>query len=144
MEEKNDAANSSLTAMSIDALRSSQQGFEELQSLFKKCGELFDKGDDAGGLELLQSDLVPKLMEFANFLASFMGNSAVDLDAALCAEFSTTCDSFQEVLKTLLSEMEKSNFTEVGDILRFDLADLISSISRLFPRLAENLESGKK
>jgi len=144
MEEKNDGLGVDLNTMSIDALRASQPGFEELQALFKKCGELFDRGDDRGGMGALSSELMPKLLEFANFLAAFMGGSLGEISPELRTEFSSKCDAYQDVLKNLLAEMEKKNLTEVGDILRFDLADLVTAISHLFPRLADDLESKKK
>ena len=40
-------------------------------------------------------------------------------------------------MKNSGDETEAGNFTEVGDILRFDFFDLLDSLSALFPQIAE-------
>ena len=55
------------------------------------------------------------------------------------SRISSTCETFQTLLATLLSEIESRNYIEVADILRFDLTDLMLSFGNLFPEIASEL-----
>ena len=139
MVDQNSDATGKATEMTTKVLRQSGPAFEEFRAMFKDCSDSFDRGDDEAGRQTLVNEVIPQLREFAGFCASLL-DSTGDVSAALRGEFVAKCESFEEILTTLVEELEGQNLTEVGDILRFDLVDLMMAFSALFPKLADDLQ----
>ena len=125
----------------INALRNSEVGFKEMASTFGQCGDLFDQGRDAEGAALLTQKLFPELTEFAGFLAALRSNTRDMLSPAMSAKLVSICAEFEKILGLMTKELAGSNFIEIGDIIRFDLSDMLRSFSKVFTEMAGEMES---
>lgn len=139
MVDQSGDAPGKVTEMTTKVLRQSGPAFEEFRAMFKDCSDAFDRGDDESGRTTLVEEVIPRLREFAGFCATLLDSTGA-ATPALRSEFVAKCESFEEILTTLVTELEGQNLTEVGDILRFDLVDLMMAFASLFPRLADDLQ----
>ena len=128
-----------IRTMTITALRQSQPGLDEFLRLFSDCSGYFDKNENAKGLEQLKA-MLPQLKDFARFCATIIDVCHDHLPEQLTAQFISVCETFESMLSTLVGEAETNNYVEVGDIIRFDFCDVMSSFSEIFPKLATELE----
>ena len=129
-----------LTSTLIHALENSQQGFDEFKTMFSNCASAFELGKDAEGIEILTAVLQP-LNDFSNFCANISSTHALLIPEELLIDFTKQCETFKTLVEELLTEMEDKNYIEVGDILKYDLGDLICAMSVSFPKIAEALKS---
>ncbi|NQZ56093.1 MAG: hypothetical protein HRT88_01295 [Lentisphaeraceae bacterium] len=127
--------NHELTEMLIHALENSQVGFDSFKESFQQCASAFEIGNDQEGVRVL-TELIDPLKGFSRFCADMIGSHVENIPEELFNELGTQCETFQNLLADILEEMESSNFVEVGDILKYDLGDLISSMSESFPTIA--------
>ncbi|MCM8530360.1 MAG: hypothetical protein NE330_04300 [Lentisphaeraceae bacterium] len=128
-----------LTEMLINALENSNGGFDELKSQFNVCADAFEIGDDAKGLQTL-AGLLGNLKDFSNFCADMISTHHETISEELMCDLTDQCELFQNLLGDMVQEMEESNFVEVGDILKYDLSDLITQMSQTFPTIAKSLK----
>jgi hypothetical protein len=62
------------------------------------------------------------------------------IKSELMEKLTEQCELFQSLLGDMVQEMEEKNFVEVGDILKYDLGDLVIQMSTFFPEIAESLK----
>lgn len=126
------------------ALESSQTGLTELKELFKKAASSFDSGDDKEALRIISADLIPKIKAFFTFCASLVNANADVLEPALADKLASVFERSNTVMKTLAKETEAKNYTEVGDLLRFDFSDLLSEYGVILAEVSKNFKSSGK
>ncbi|MCH2204315.1 MAG: hypothetical protein MK132_00370 [Lentisphaerales bacterium] len=125
--------------MLIHALDNSQNGFSELKRMFNECADAFEIGDDVKGLTVM-NQILPSLSDFSNFCADMITTHHHQINDELMNQLTEQCEQFQSLLGDMVAEMEDSNLVEVGDILKYDLGDLVVQISKTFPQIAEALK----
>ena len=128
----------------LAALESSQTGLSELKDLFKKAASSFDAGDDNAALSMISTELIPKIKAFFGFCASLVNTQADVLDPALAERLAGLFERSNTVMKTLSKETEARNYTEIGDLLRFDFSDLVSEYGVLLAEVSASFKSSKK
>ncbi len=133
-----------LDDMTIKALEESKAGFDVFSQMFKKCSDFYDNGSDFNGTELLTKEIIPSLQDFAAFCASLLETTFGKIKTDTQNKFEENCKNFETLLQSLLEEMKGKNYIEVGDILRFDLFDLMKDFAEIFETMAKNLQSSKK
>ncbi|OGV54732.1 MAG: hypothetical protein A2X49_09675 [Lentisphaerae bacterium GWF2_52_8] len=121
----------------IYALESSQDAFIKLKEAFKASSESFDLGNDAIGLQLIKDEIIPQLSNLYQFCYTLINVFDAVLSDDVREEMQSSFASLEALMRTLTDETEAGNFTEVGDILRFDLSDQINQLSVSFPKIAE-------
>lgn len=125
------------------SLRKSQEEFDAIKVLFQTISDKFDSGEDGEGLALIKDDVIPKLSHLYEFCFT-LGNVFTDvIGEKLEKQLTSTLNSMDTLMKTLGEETGKGNFTEVGDLLRFDYFDLINELSELFKTLCVCFETSK-
>lgn len=134
-EEETKTESLKLKEMLIHALENSQNGFDSFNSSFQQCANAFEIGNDTDGMKIL-TELINPLKSFSQFCADVMRLPNSDIPENLFNELQSQCQTFQELLTDILEEMQSNNFVEVGDILKYDLGDLISSMGESFPKIA--------
>lgn len=132
--------NQELTEMLIHALDNSSNGFDELKRMFNECADAFEIGDDVTGLKVM-NQILPSLGDFSNFCADMISTHHEKISNELMGKLTEQCEQFQSLLGDMVEEMEDSNLVEVGDILKYDLGDLITQMSKTFPEISEALRN---
>ena len=128
-----------LTQLLIHALENSAKGFNELKEMFTTCANAFEVGDDVTGLQEIHM-ILPCLGDFSNFCADMISSHHQEIKSGLMDTLSEQCEQFQSLLGDMVQEMEDKNFVEVGDILKYDLGDLVVQMDKTFPLIAESLK----
>jgi len=124
-------------------LDKSPQEFEKMKVLFKKVSDCFDVGDDINGLQILSNEVFPMVRSLAEFCSSIFDYHLRVLGEDVGYEFCERLKQLNNLLATLAEETHKSNLTEVGDILRFDMYDFINELETFFPEIRKCFEESK-
>ena len=125
-----------LTQILIHALNNSQEGFSTFKKMFNDCANSFEVGEDAKGMQIISS-LIQPLQEFCNFCADIMSTHSYMIDEENLNLLKEQCNQLESLMGELVKEMEDGNFVEVGDILKYDMGDLTTQMSKSFPKVAE-------
>ncbi len=139
----NDDRDLSIRDATILALRNSQQGLAELKGLFSKASGHFDSGEDDEGLNIIAGDVIPRIKAFFGFCKSLVDINHQTITEANGVKLGELFVRSEALMKKLFAETEARNFTEVGDILRFDFSDLLSEYGVLLPALVEDFKNSK-
>lgn len=134
----------SVREATIVALESSKAGIDDLKALFKKTAAAFDSGDDKTALNLIGSELIPKIKAFFGFFSSIVTTNGDVLDPSVAEKLSGLFERSNAVMKSLSKETEAKNYSEVGDLLRFDFSDLVSEYGSILDKVSENFKSSTK
>ena len=125
----------------IHALDNSQDGFVLFKQNFDECALAFEVGDNAKGLKLVEG-LSKPIQDFLRFCVDTVSTHAEYIGEDLFNKLCGQCESFENLIKEVLVEMEEENYVEVGDILKYDLGDLIGQMAIIFPKLSEAVTKG--
>lgn len=126
-----------LREASIFTLEQSQGELDKLKEMLKRASQEFDQGNDAEGLNIIQNEIIPQIKNLSEFCNTMLNNFGGIFEEEALNEFLKEYTALGELLMTLAKETEKGDFTEVGDILRFDLTDLLTELAGTFPKLIE-------
>lgn len=126
----------------IFALNNSEDGLKLFQEKFKDISEAFEVGKIAEAASLLKEILGP-IAEFSQFLADVLTTIHAFISEESYGELTVKCERLESFLNEMLTEMEDENFLELGDIMRFDLGDLMKEFDALFPKLADEITANK-
>ncbi len=118
----------------------SPQEFERMKALFKRASDAFDMADDQNGLQLLSDEVFPIVRSLAEFCSSIFDYHLSILGEEVGFEFCEKVKRLNELLTELAEQTNNGNFTEVGDILRFDMFDFITDLEGFFPRIRKCFE----
>jgi len=129
-----------ITDMLIHALDNSQAGFKSFKEVFAQCSAAFELGNDQEGIKLLSSILSP-IKDFTSFCAEITRTHGQSIPPEIFGEFEQQCSTFKDLITDMLEEMEEGNYVEVGDILKYDLGDLIDAMSVTFPKISNSLKN---
>lgn len=124
--------------MTLAALRETPDALGEFRQAFLDCAAAFEQGEDSGALERLQG-IVPHLSEFATFCVLVFESVGTCLPTACMAEFKQRCLTLEEYLSGLFGEVERGNYAEVADILRWDMIPITQEFGRLFTETSKAL-----
>ncbi|MBN2643467.1 MAG: hypothetical protein JXR78_17580 [Victivallales bacterium] len=145
MEKNNDTKLDDLTireAMLL-VLDKSPMEFARMKDAFKRVSDCFDLGDDVNGLQILSEEVFPLVRSLAEFCTSIFDHHLLVLGEDVGYEFCEKLKQLNELLTTLAEETHSGNFTEIGDILRFDMMDFISGLDDFFPEIRKCFEAGE-
>ena len=81
------------------------------------------------------NQILPSLGDFSNFCADMITTHHDKINDGMMDQLTDQCEQFQSLLGDMVAEMEDSNLVEVGDILKYDLGDLVIQMSKLSHRL---------
>ncbi len=127
------------------AIGKSAEGLKEIKDIFLEAASAFDTGKDREGLQVIEGTLIPRLSAFYQFCVAIKDSHADVIGPELAERLGVKFKQLEAVMDSLAKETEAGNFTEVGDILRFDFHDLLSEMSAIFPELARKFsESSDK
>lgn len=126
-----------LREASIFTLEQSQGELDKLKEMLKSASQKFDQGNDAEGLNIIQTEIIPQIKNLSEFCNTMLNDFGGIFKEEALNEFLKEYTALGELLMTLAQETEKGDFTEVGDILRFDLTDLLTELAGTFPKLIE-------
>ncbi|MCM8528206.1 MAG: hypothetical protein NE327_16910 [Lentisphaeraceae bacterium] len=129
-----------ITEELINALNNSQDGFTAFKKMFNDCANAFEVGKDAEGLQIIK-DLIQPLQDFCYFCADVLSTHAHMIADDKLDLLKEQCESLESLMGELVKEMEDGNYVEVGDILKYDFGDLTSQMSKIFPEVAESIQS---
>ncbi len=121
-------------------LDKSPQEFERMKALFKRTSDAFDMADDQGGLQLISDEVFPVIRSLAEFCSSIFDYHLSILGEEVGFEFCEKLKRLNTLLTELAEETSNGNFTEVGDILRFDMFDFITDLEGFFPKIRKCFE----
>ncbi|MDD3118346.1 MAG: hypothetical protein PHQ27_04155 [Victivallales bacterium] len=116
-------------------LDQSPQEFAQMKALFKQVSDAFDAADDQIGLQLISEKVFPMIRSLAAFCGTIFDYHLAILGDETGVRFCAALQRLHELLAELAEETGNGNFTEVGDILRFDFFDFITDLEALFPQL---------
>jgi len=134
----------SVREATLAVLENSKDGIKEIKDICCKISNCFDTGKDREGLQMVGDELIPRIKAFFGFCKSLVDANADIFNPALQQKLVEKFKRSDEVMKSLKKESEASNFTEVGDLLRFDFSDLFSEYSALLPEIAEAFKKSTK
>lgn len=132
-----------LQTKTVEALRNAQSGLNEFKSRFQQCSDTFDSGDDNGALQIFR-DMLDGLREFSAFCSALMENCPYYASQEECEKLNSKCERLHRLMENIVNHSEKQNFTEVSDILRYDMSELMDEFGTLFPDLADAVEAHKE
>ena len=118
-------------------LDKSPEEFERMKTLFKQVSDAFDAADDQTGLMLISDKVFPIIRSLTEFCGAIFDYHLSILGEDVGSEFCAKVKRLNELLVELAEETNNGNFTEVGDILRFDLFDFIVDLEEFFPRVRD-------
>jgi len=133
-----------LREKTIFVLEKSQEEFKKLKDSFKNASDAFDAGRDQDGLELIRDSIIPQVSSFYEFCFTMVNAFDDVMDEVLLARFKEKFNCLDAIMKTLSKETESGNFTEIGDILRFDFTDLFNEFSALFPEVIKSFKESTR
>ena len=142
MMTETDADTAKLKDDLIFALNNSEDGLKLFQEKFKDVSEAFEVGKIAEAAAVLKEVLGP-ISEFSQFLADVLTTIPPYVSEESYGELTMKCERLESFLNEMLTEMEDENFLELGDIMRFDLGDLMKEFDALFPKLADEISASK-
>jgi hypothetical protein len=126
-----------LREASIFTLEQSKEGLETLKELLKKASQEFDQGNDNEGLDIILKKISPQIKGLSEFCNTMLHDFGGIFEEETLEEFFKEYTTLGDLMLTLANETEKGDFTEVGDLLRFDLSDLLDELDETFPKLSE-------
>ena len=121
-------------------LDKSPQEFERMKNLFKQASDAFDMANDQLGLQLISDEVFPIIRSLAEFCTSIFNYHLNILGDDIGFEFCEKVKRLNQLLTELAQETNSGNFTEVGDILRFDMFDFIADLEAFFPQIRKCFE----
>lgn len=124
----------------ILSLERSHEEFENLRKSFQVISEHFDAGRDAEGLTQIVNEVIPKIEPLQSFCFTLGDTFAEIIGEELLDELIAKVNAVHDIVETLEEETENGNFTEVGDILRFDFYDLVNELDSLFPKMTQKFK----
>ncbi|OGV31293.1 MAG: hypothetical protein A2020_01585 [Lentisphaerae bacterium GWF2_45_14] len=139
-----DGSEMTIRDATVFTLEKSLDELKKINADFKKASGLFEEAKDSEALSLIASEIVPQirnLFEFCHTILSIFGDV---LDQPLREQLQNKYLSLEELMNGLIDETSKGNLTEVGDIMRFDFADLLNDISMIFPKVADCFRKSEK
>lgn len=142
MMTETDADMEQLKADLVFALNNSAEGLKIFQEKFTEVSEAFEVGKIAEAAGTLKEVLGP-IAEFSQFLADVITTIHPYISEDSFGELTMKCERLESFLNEMLNEMEDENFLELGDIMRFDLGDLMKEFDVLFPKLADEITADK-
>lgn len=116
-------------------LDKSPQEFDLMKDSFKRASDAFDMADDQAGLEIVSKEIFPHVRSLTEFCTSIYEYHLNVLGAETGKDFCDRLARLNDLLRRLAMETDAGNFTEVGDILRFDLYDFITDLGLFFGRI---------
>jgi len=123
-----------LVEMTITALQGAQPALQQFNSIFLAISNAIDEGNNTDAMETLQQ-MTPRLCEFAHFCAALVEQTVLFLPESLTEELMQKCQSFSTIVGMIVAEGEEHNVIEIGDVLRFEMSDLIEDFIGLFGRM---------
>lgn len=133
-----------LRETTIFVIEKSQDEFKKLKEAFKTTSDFLDAGKDLDGLNHVKEKIIPQISSFYEFCFTMMNSFDDVMGPDLAERLKEKFTNLDNLMKTLTNETEARNFTEVGDLLRFDFTDLINEFSVLFPEIAESFKTSKR
>lgn len=125
----------------VHVINESENEFSSLKEAFRESAEKFDSGDDLAGLQIIQEKIVKRLSNLSEFCFTICNVFGEVVGEELKKKISAQNESLDKLMKVMTEETGKGNFTEVGDLLRFDCFDLINGFSSVFPKIAERFKN---
>jgi|GEM_PF-2401368 len=111
--------------------------FVILKENFKRASDAFDVADDQTGLQIIAAEIWPRVKGLAEFCNSLYETHIQTLGM----EHGRSMYEYNLRLKDLLAKLDREtgaeNFTEVGDLLRFDFSDLVGELEPFFLTLRQ-------
>ncbi len=129
--------------LTISALDASSIEFRKLKKVFNDVSDTFDDGDNQVGLELIQDDVANGIGALENFVLTVFTQFSNVLTTKLKKNITDNISTMQELFTNLTEETVKGNFTEVGDILRFDFSEFIEELASVFVNISKELKELK-
>jgi hypothetical protein len=142
-EEEDQTRDVSIREGTIYSLEQSQTEFSSLKDLFRAVSDAFDSGQDQDALNQLKSNVIPRVRAFHQFCEVLFEQFSAVLPTELADDLASKLLAIREMVVSLTNETEKGNFTEVGDILRFDFYDIVNDCTSLFPKLVDFFRESK-
>ncbi|OGV56740.1 MAG: hypothetical protein A2017_09750 [Lentisphaerae bacterium GWF2_44_16] len=133
-----------LRETTIFVLDKSQDEFKKLKEALKTTSDSFDAGKDTEGLNNIKSVVIPQISSFYEFCFTMINSFDDVMGPDITGRLKEKFENLDTLLKTLTNETETGNFTEIGDLLRFDLTDLINEFSVLFPEISETFKTSTR
>ena len=134
----------SVREATLAALESSQAGLSELKELFKKASLAFESGDDQGALRIIAAEIIPRIKAFFGFCKTLVDSNADVFSQENAKNMANLFIRSDKVMKELFSQTGAKNYTEVGDLLRFDFNDLLSEYGVALSKVADNFKNSQK
>ncbi len=128
----------------IFALDNSEKAFEEFRKCTREIGECFDTGRDEEAFAIIKETFYPGVIGLAQFCHSMLEMNHDVLGKELSERLCSDLAQINELLTSVAKETENGNFTEIGDVLRFDFIDVIASLSKSFPEIKEAFRTSTK
>jgi len=125
------------------ALDQSGAALNSIKENFKRAGDAFDIANDQAGLTIIAQDICPHVCALVEFCNSLYEAHIVTLGMEYGKEIYLYNNRLKDLLTRLTKETEATNFTEVGDLLRFDFFDLINELEKFFAKIRENFVNSK-
>lgn len=127
----------------ISALEQSEAGFAKMKENFHAVSDAFDAGKDMDGLQLIQEKVIPHIKSFCGFCITIIDTFGGVLSDDVRTELEKKICSMDKLINKLMEETGKANFTEVGDLLRYDFCDLVTEFSALFEKIRACFKNSK-
>jgi len=137
MTENSQDKDMTVREATIYELEQSQAEFKKLKETIKRASGSFDSGNDLEGLTVIKDELIAHISSFHVFCSTIVNNFGDILSGGLKDELENKIAHLDKIFNLLARETESGNFTEVGDLLRFDMSDLLNEFSVLFPKVSE-------
>jgi len=119
----------------IQTLDQSPQEFELMKRDFKRASDAFDLAHDQDGLQIVRDDIVPRMQALIGFCLSIYEYHLNILGKEYAEDFCARTVQLNSLMEKISKETENGNFTEVGDILRFDFYDFINDMNMFFQKI---------
>ena len=133
-----------LREATIFVIEKSQDEFKKLKETLKTTSDFFDAGKDQEGLNNIKDAVIPQISSFYEFCFTMINSFDDVMGPDIAGRLKEKFENLDALLKALTNETAAGNFTEIGDLLRFDLTDLINEFSALFPEISESFKSSNR
>jgi len=131
--EKND-----IRSLTIEALAGAKTPLEQFQTIFSEASDAFESGEDSQGWTIMQ-DTSPLVFQYFQFCATMLAECNELIPQFLSDELVGACSKFEELLGTMLDEVEAGNLCEVASVLRHDVSPLLGKHIDILGRIADHL-----